>query len=211
MALRLLPFRQYDEQDVVNLFALGDAALESTTGDGNGSNGVFVKISDGNFDKDTITYATNSYLGKTDYPFAHADMYPSNPLQVTAATSGTLPLGLTLNQTAKTDENGEKLIYNTTKKEELQAVLPGQTVPVATKGIFTLSANAFDGSIAGDNNKLGVGSGIKMSNTNAGKLTGVAPTDGTSFGTVIGTGNRVTTTGGLTDQFGGEFVIVKIG
>ena len=212
MALRLLPFRQYDEQDVVNLFALtnGDV-LESTTGDGNGSNGVFVKISDGNFDKDTITYATNSYLGKTDYPFAHADMYPSNPLEVTAATSGVLPLGLTLNQTAKNDENGEKLIYNTTKKEELQAVLPGQTVPVATKGIFTLSANAFDGSIAGDNNKLGVGSGVAISHSNAGKVTGVAPHSTGAFGTVIGTGNRVTTTGGLTDQFGGEFVVVKIG
>ena len=43
MALRLLPFRQYDEQDVVNIFALTNGeVLESTTGDGAGSNGVFV-------------------------------------------------------------------------------------------------------------------------------------------------------------------------
>ena len=48
MALRLLPFRQYDEQDVVNLFALESGlALASTTGDGEGSNGVFVKVTNG--------------------------------------------------------------------------------------------------------------------------------------------------------------------
>ena len=210
MALRLLPFRQYDEQDVVNLYALTSAeALTSTTGDGAGSNGVFVKVHDGNFNQDVITYGSNSYLGKTDYPFVGGDMYPTNPLEVTAATSGTLPLGLTLNQTAQNDENGEKLLYNTTKKEELQAVLPGQTVPVATKGIFTLSANALDGALA--NNQLGIGSGVKMSHTNAGKVTGVAPTDSAAFGTVIGTGSRTSPQGGLTDQFAGEFVVVKIG
>ena len=43
MALRLLPFRQYDEQDVVNIYALeSGVALDSTTGDSSGSNGVFV-------------------------------------------------------------------------------------------------------------------------------------------------------------------------
>ena len=56
MALRLLPFRQYDEQDVVNLYALTNAeALSSTTGDGAGSNGVFVKVADGNFNQDVVT------------------------------------------------------------------------------------------------------------------------------------------------------------
>jgi hypothetical protein len=209
MALRLLPFRQYDEQDVVNLYALTSAeALTSTTGDGAGSNGVFVKVADGNFNQDVITYGSNSYLGKTDYPFVGGDMYPTNPLEVTAATSGDLPLGLTLNQTAQNDENGEKLLYNATKREELQAVLPGQSVPVATKGIFTLSANAMDGAFA--DNQIGIGSGIKISNSNAGKITGVAPTDSTAFGTVIGTGSRASQ-GGLTDQFAGEFVVVKIG
>jgi hypothetical protein len=209
MALRLLPFRQYDEQDVVNLYALTNAeALSSTTGDGAGSNGVFVKVADGNFNQDVITYGSNSYLGKTDYPFVGGDMYPTNPLEVTAATSGDLPLGLTLNQTAQNDENGEKLLYNATKREELQAVLPGQSVPVATKGIFTLSANAMDGAFA--DNQIGIGSGIKISNSNAGKITGVAPTDSTAFGTVIGTGSRASQ-GGLTDQFAGEFVVVKIG
>ena len=211
MALRLLPFRQYDEQDVVNLFALTNSeVLTSTTGDGAGSNGVFVKVADGNFNQDIISYGSNDYLGKTDYPFVGGDMYPTNQLEVQAAGSGELPLGLTLNQTAQNDENGEKLLYNTTKKEELQAVLPGQTVPIATKGIFTLSANAIEGSLPG--NELGIGSGIMMATgaASSGKITGVAPTNSAAFGTVIGTGSRASQ-GGITDQFAGDFVVVKIG
>lgn len=207
MALRLLPFRQYDEQDVVNLYALESGlALASTTGDGEGSNGVFVKVTNGNFNQDVVTYASDDYLGKTDYPFVGGDMYPSNPLTISGAASGDLPLGITLNQTAKADENGEKLLYNTTKKEELQAVLPGQSVPVATKGIFTLAAEAFDGSAS----DYAVGTGIQISDNNVGKITGVAPTDGAAFGTVLGTGSR-STQGGLTDQFAGDYLIVKIG
>ena len=207
MALRLLPFRQYDEQDVVNLYALESGlALASTTGDGEGSNGVFVKVTNGNFNQDVVTYASDDYLGKTDYPFVGGDMYPSNPLTISGAASGDLPLGITLNQTAKADENGEKLLYNTTKKEELQAVLPGQSVPVATKGIFTLAAEAFDGSAS----DYAVGTGISISASNVGKITGVAPTDGAAFGTILGTGSR-SSKGGLTDQFDGEYLIVKIG
>jgi hypothetical protein len=206
MALRLLPFRQYDEQDVVNLFALANAdVLDSTTGDGKGSNGVFVKVADGNFDQELISYGSNSYLGKTDYPFVGSDMYPTVQLEVTAA--GDAPLGLTLNQTAKADENGEKLLYNTTKKEELQAVLPGQAVPIATKGIFTLGANAIDGGAA---SIFTIGGGFEVS-TADGKISGLSDAlDDASLGMVIGTGSR-TNTGGLTDQFSGDYVVVKLG
>lgn len=206
MALRLLPFRQYDEQDVVNVFALQNAdVLESTTGDGKGSNGVFVKVTDGNFDQDVITYGSNSYLGKTDYPFVGGDMYPTNPLEVAAAASGEIPLGLTLNQTAKTDENGEKLLYNATKKEELQAVLPGQSVPVATKGIFTLSANAIEGGAA---SVFTIGDGFEVAGDGTVGPATVGSAD--SLGMVLGTGSR-SSQGGLTDQFAGDYVIIKLG
>jgi len=208
MALRLLPFRQYDEQDVVNLYALESSlALASTTGDGAGSNGVFVSVSTGNFNADTVTYGSSDYLGKTDYPFVGADMYPSNnALTIKAAANGTLPLGLTLNQTAKADENVEMLLYNTTKKEELQAVLPGQSVPVATKGIFTLSADAFDGAASA----YTVGTGVVISSVTDGKIEAGDPLATTSLGTVLGTGSRASQ-GGLTDQFAGEYIVVKIG
>jgi hypothetical protein len=214
MGLRLLPFRQYNEHDVINIFSLNTGlALTSTADDGNGSNGVFVKIETGDFNKDTIVYNENSYLGKTDYPHVFGDMYPQNPLTLTTAGSGEIPLGITLNQTAKEDENGEKLIYNATKKEELQAVLPGQSVPVATKGIFTLSANAFDngGLLTAD---YSVGDKIIMSTGTAGKISGVAPSAGLggasgSFGTVIGTGIRASNAG-ITDQFAGNFLVIKL-
>ena len=225
MALRLLPFRQYDEQDVVNLFALATSdALDSTTGDGVGSNGVFVKVTDGNFDQDVISYGTDSYLGKTDYPFVGSSQYPTNPLTIGATTTldekGVL-LGLTLNQTAKADENGEKLLYNSTKKEELQAVLPGQSVPVATKGIFTFAESAFT-----NNSFANVAIGGGIATAAAGKITGVALGTtgqdgvlastsrsilGQVIGTVIGTGERVSQNSSLTDQFAGKFAIVKLG
>lgn len=206
MALRLLPFRQYNEHDVVNMFALASAsALESTTGDGAGSNGVFVKVTDGNLNQDVITYGSDSYLGKTDYPFVGGDMYPTNPLEVNVCASGDVPLGITLNQTAKTDENGEKLIYNQTKKEELQAILPGQSVPVVTKGVFTLSANALEaGAAAG----FTIGDGFEIAG--AGTIGPIAANASGSLGLVLGTGSRVSQ-GGLTDQFAGDYVVVKLG
>ena len=54
------------------------------------------------------------------------------------------------------------------KQTELQAMLPGQAVPVATKGIFTLSADAFDGAVS----DYAPGKGIRTSLVNAGKITG---------------------------------------
>ena len=207
MALRILPFRQYSDHDVVNMYAvIGSDVLTSTTDTGAGDAGVFVKVSDGNFDNDPVTYQTNSYLGKTDYPFVGTtDMYPEVNLKITGAVSGELPIGMTLYQTAKNDENGEKLLYNPQKQEELQAMLPGQAVPVATKGIFTLAASAFDGGVA----SYAPGKGIKISNTNAGKLTNALRADGIHvFGHVLGTGTR-TSVGPTTDQFVGDYIVVS--
>jgi len=207
MALRILPFRQYSDHDVVNMYAVVSAdVLTSTTDTGAGDAGVFVKVSDGNFDNDPVTYQTNSYLGKTDYPFVGTtDMYPEVNLKITGSTSGEIPLGMTLYQTAKNDENGEKLLYNPQKQEELQAMLPGQAVPVATKGIFTLAASAFDGGVA----SYAPGKGIRTSLLNAGKLTGALRSDGIHvFGHVLGTGTR-TSVGPTTDQFSGDYIVVS--
>jgi hypothetical protein len=207
MALRILPFRQYSDHDVVNMYAVVSAdVLTSTTDTGAGDAGVFVKVSDGNFDNDPVTYQTNSYLGKTDYPFVGTtDMYPEVNLKITGSTSGEIPLGMTLYQTAKNDENGEKLLYNPQKQEELQAMLPGQAVPVATKGIFTLAASAFDGGVA----SYAPGKGIRTSLVNAGKLTGALRSDGIHvFGHVLGTGTR-TSVGPTTDQFSGDYIVVS--
>ena len=218
MALRILPFRQYSDHDVVNMYSvIASDVLDSTTGTGAGDAGVFVKVSDGNFDADPVTYQTNDYLGDTSYPFlGTTEMYPEVNIKVTGAVEGDRPLGLTLYQTAKNDENGEKLLYNPQKQEELQAMLPGQAVPVATKGIFTLSSAAFDGPIS----SYAPGNRIKLSAVTAGKVTGfttIAQADITTgdlfaedkvFGHVLGTGVR-SSVGPTTDQFAGNYIVVS--
>jgi hypothetical protein len=214
MALRLYPFRQYSEQDVINLFA-SDTADTSPSTNGNGSAGVFVKVSAGNLDQDPITYATNGYLGKTDYPFIGAAQYPSVPLTFTAATAGTPVLGITLNQTVLEDENGEKLLYNPVKAAELQACLSGQAVPVASRGMFTLADTAIDWEDA----NMVVNSHLLVS-ANAGKVSGLAPSaagpftgDYTIVGRVLATGQRVSQNG-ESDYFAGtttgKYALVQI-
>jgi len=196
---------------------IGSDVLTSTTDTGAGDAGVFVKVSDGNFDNDPVTYQTNSYLGKTDYPFVGTtDMYPEVNLKITGAKGEDHALGLTLYQTAKNDENGEKLLYNPQKQEELQTMLPGQAVPVATKGIFTLAAAAFDGPIA----SYAPGNRIKLSAVTAGKVTGFATISKAAmttgdlfaedkvFGHVLGTGVRASV-GPTTDQFAGDYIVVS--
>ena len=218
MALRILPFRQYSDHDVVNLYSVVDAdVLDSTTGSGAGDAGVFVKVQDGNFDNDPVTYQTNSYLGNTNYPFlGTTEMYPEVNIKVTGAKDEDHAIGMTLYQTAKNDENGEKLLYNPQKQEELQAMLPGQAVPIATKGIFTLSSAAFDGPIT----SYAPGNRIKLSATTAGKVTGFATVGAATvttgdlvdedkvFGHVLGTGTRANV-GPTTDQFSGNYIVVS--
>ena len=215
MGKRLLPFRQYNEHDVVNMFALDDSVLsatESITGFHSGDAGVFVKVSAGNLDLDPVTYGTNSYLGKTDYPFVGANSYPSVSLKVTPASSTDIrPLGITLWETAKYDENGQKLIYYPQKAAENQVLLPGQTVPVATKGIFTITDRAFDNTA-----NWAVGRPFTLSAT-AGKVTGRAlgyQATGTSdpaiIGSVLATGTRGSNGATLPDLYSGSYAVIKL-
>jgi hypothetical protein len=158
MAIRLLPFRDYDEHDVVNLFKsagnlsdfidLSDSSKRSTA---QGDAGVFVTVSAGDLtgDWDPVDVTSNpaSLLGKTDYPHIGRNTYPQAALSVspTAGTATESCIGITLRQTVARDENGENLLYNPVKKDELFGVLPGEAVPVLSKGLVTLSADALTG------------------------------------------------------------------
>jgi len=143
-------------------------------------------------------------------------------------------IGVTLKQTLEQDENGEKLLYNPVKKDELQAVLSGQACPVATRGIFTLTTDAFDSSSAG--NSCVPGYAAVISPDNAGKVSGIAWTSIAQYsggavlkgvewvsqggdvirytphhvvGTWIGTGTR-TTVGPSTDVAAGAYSVLKL-
>jgi hypothetical protein len=210
MALRLLPFRQYDEQDVINLYSLNLAASDAGYGpDTNGvnDNGVVVSVTSGDFDAgidfaygDTAnTYG--KYLGKTGYPHVGRNGYPQvTGMQVTAAAVGTAtdepttPLGITLRQTLTHDENGEKLLYYRQKLIELQAVLPGEVVPVLTRGVVTLAASAF---VSSEEPEIGA----DVYTGAGGKLSDVA-TAGVRIGKCIASGTRKAY--GTPDQFAGD-------
>ena len=237
MANRLLPFRQYHENDVINLFA-NDSSDANPSTNGAGSAGVFVSIKSGggNFSKDPITYVDRAELSASQ---SHTrNQYPEVQLKVTAAPVGSFAgevVGITLKQTLEQDENGEKLLYNPVKRDELQAVLSGQAVPIATRGIFTLTSDAIDNGSATMDTHPTPGQACVISPETAGKVSGVAFTTlfgGTStsvtgyaftagggavvkyspdhvVGTWIGTGTR-TTVGPITDVAAGTYGVLKL-
>lgn len=193
MALRILPFRQYNENDVVNLYRSKDVN-NSVTDSGDGDAGVFVKVHHADLNLGPVAYETSSYLGKTDYAFVGADQLPVVQNSFQPATSGVPVLGITLAQSAQVDENGEKLIYYPQKQLELQAVHSGQAVPVLTKGVVTISSDAYVGNLT-------PGQYLTISNT-AGKVKGHGTHQTASIGMVLATGSRVA--GLSSDQFAGS-------
>lgn len=160
---RLLPYRDYSEHDVVNLFSLAVADdqdltkwVENSTevSIGNWDSGVVVKVKAADLPGDmhstsagqATSGALRSYLGSNPTS-AHIgfNAYPYNGMTVEAAGAGESDkaIGITLRETLAYDENGEKLLYYKQKLDEAQAVLPGQTVPVLTRGTVLLAAKAF--------------------------------------------------------------------
>jgi hypothetical protein len=158
MANRLLPFRQYNEHFVVNMFALdtslltlGNVATNTHAATGNHDAGLLVKVKTGGDlgagysaspDVDSGgTDTLDTYLGKTSYPHVASNANPEAFGKLDVAGGLDICLGVTLNQTLTYDENGEKMLYYRQKALELQAVLPGEAVPVLTKGIIAVAAN----------------------------------------------------------------------
>jgi hypothetical protein len=135
MAHDLRPFRQYSENDVVNLYAYsGDSSLVRK--------GLVVKIMGDGFAPDTTSngYDVNARLGDVGAAYNNvvSQRYGATP-KVAAAASGDRALGLTLMDIRETDENGEKLIFNPRKAAEMNVVISGQAVPILTKGIVMYS------------------------------------------------------------------------
>lgn len=135
MAHDLRPFRQYSEQDVVNLYAYsGDSSLVRK--------GLVVKIMGDGFAPDTTSngYDINARLGDVGAAYGNvvSQRYGATP-KVGSVVSGDRALGLTLLDIRETDENGEKLAFNPRKAAEMNVVISGQTVPLLTKGIVMYS------------------------------------------------------------------------
>lgn len=123
----LLPFRDYDEHDVINLFAFDYAGTSVTKG-------AMVKI------KSSAGWSIADELDQSVSAFGFSlnnvvsDRYAVSA-RVQLAGSGDTPLGMIMYDVAETDENGEKLVYNPRKAAEMQTTVSGQAVPILTKGI----------------------------------------------------------------------------
>lgn len=135
------PFRQYDEHDVINLFT-----FNGTTG----TNGVLlqagklVDIHTGwKSDSDPVDLSSSasglSLAGKA------LSTTWSLSAKVQAADAGDQPIGMTLVAMRDEDENGEKLLYNPRKAAEMGVVIPGQSIPLATRGLFILKSDDSSG------------------------------------------------------------------
>ena len=183
----LLPFRQYDDNDVVNMFAYD--------GTDKGA-GLIVKVSAADLNADLVDLVADDVAFLNTQGNAYSPL-AVNPLRVTAGSSGAAALGILLRDVRDEDENGEKLRFYPQKKEELQCVLSGETVPVATKGIFTLTEDAFVGGTV-----LSVGDDLAVG------ANGLFGPDGGSdivVGSVLATGTRA-----AGDAHAGDYAIVKL-
>ena len=179
---RLMPFRDYDEHDVVNLFAFGDTAvtLDSTTTVHAGS---VVKIKTG-----WTNSAEMQMLGDAgaSYDNVVSQRYGVNA-EVEYANGGSETLlGITLYDVREYDENGELLKFKPQKAAELQAAISGQAVPVATKGTFLFATGAFTtlagGTISAGDTLYASGNGqitnTAAENSSIGKALGGVDDDG---------------------------------
>lgn len=134
----LRPFRDYNEKDVINLFAVSGAPID-TTYQIIATKGSIVKIVGSGFVNDIIDpevmignmglYNVNNFVGQR-YGVSS---------QVALANSGDTAIGMLLFDVRELDENGEFLKYRPQKAAEMEAVLSGQVCPIVTRGRFIVS------------------------------------------------------------------------
>ena len=206
MSWRIMPYRSVDEHEVINgLFSSTTVNTTHLTA-GDGDAGVFVKVdpSNASLNRDPLVYESNStVLGKVDYPDVGRNYIPVVQNKVAAATSGSRCIGLTLAQTALEDENGVTF-YNDPRKADALGVVPsGGAVPVLVRGQVTLCETAFDTATI-----TAPGTDIMISEATAGKVSGIAFSNGAPagdsnqvVGTIVATGSR--TAGNTADRFAG--------
>lgn len=173
---KLLPFRQYNENDVINQFALN----------GTGEAGTFVAVSAGDLDNQYGWDWTNSPGAVHDDIHNFTHVQKALVRKCTSGDNSYAVIGVTLNDVAIYDENGEKYAYNKAKRIENGVVLSGQTVPILSRGIVCIKTGAYEGTPA-------IGSVITPSTTTDGAVaiqTVAAATANQILGTIIGSGTK---------------------
>ncbi|MAF42576.1 MAG: hypothetical protein CMI54_00210 [Parcubacteria group bacterium] len=137
----LRPFRDYDEKDVINLYALDVSALNAahdlSTWDKRVGSGTLVKLGTNGWRN---TDELDMIGGAGDFAVSNVTSQRYGvAAKVAIATATDTPLGMLLHHVAKYDENGEQLKFNPRKASELESAIEGQAVPLVTRGLFLVN------------------------------------------------------------------------
>lgn len=146
----LKPFRQYNANDVVNLYAHMSGSV---------NRGTVVKLlsGDATAHPNELTSAADS-----NAPSRVTSLRPVVKWKISTTSSGEIPFGILLYDVRETDSYGAKYIFEPRyATSEQQIVISGQAAPVLTRGIVEI--NGFDGS-------PGPGSGAIVGTGTAGRV-----------------------------------------
>lgn len=128
------PFRDVSEHFIVNLYTWSGTIPTAGV-----PRGTFVKIGSGWMADQNLQDAGAVGNFNPTSPQAFSRRYKIPATVGAIANSGDAVLGLTLYEVREVDENNLPLVFNKQKQAQLQAVLSGESIPVATKGIFLYS------------------------------------------------------------------------
>lgn len=179
----LRPFRDYDEKDVINLYAYSGAPVD-TAFQILATKGTLVKVVGDGFRVDNEPIEMLGNMGAFSVNNFVAQRYGVVP-KVTTSTPADSPIGMLLFDVRELDENQLPLKYNPRKAAEMEVALSGQAVPIVTRGTFLYSGVRVSGGVAvtaGGSAYAGVAGEIATSGTTViGRFlgtTGATPTGG---------------------------------
>lgn len=128
--MKLKPLRDYNENDVVNLFSL----LENS-----GDIGQLVKVSVGWVNGSTATPTIVSNLSSEPNTYSPRWAVGAKVGLCGATDTGSKPFGILLNNVRETNVWNYPMMYDPTRKAENLAVVSGEVVRVLRKGIVLVS------------------------------------------------------------------------
>ncbi len=167
---RFYPYNSVNEHNVISLYSTLNTGLA----------GTLVKVSTGTANPQVADGWSNNPVGAA---VAGTISYRyETKMKVVPTVSGDNKynaLGLSLYSTLEFDENGQPLRYNERRAKEIGAVVSGETIPIATKGIFGIWGQYIDSSMG----NVQPGNLVVVSRSGNGLLAAVDPSNATNFGT----------------------------
>lgn len=141
----LKPFRDYDEKDVINLFALHTtglaAANDLSTWAKKVPAGTLVKIHTGWSKDQELLMLEDAGAASAGLKNVTTQRY-GVAAKIFPVANTERPVGMMLHHVAQYDENGEQLKFNPRKAAELESCISGQAVPTVRRGMFLINQDA---------------------------------------------------------------------